>query len=318
MKTRRERKETMAKVIGKRFLSLIPVLFVITLMAFTLMHAASSDAASILLRKEGVEPTEEAIALKRVELGLDKPLPVQYINWIKGVAHLDFGTSYQSGNPVLKEIVEIFPNTLKLTLLSFGLLLLLTIPVGILSALYPNTWIDYTGRLFSFISVSMPSFWIGMLLLYFFAVRLKWIPVISNGNMSQAFLPALTLTMGFVGSYVRHIRSNVQEIMSEGYIKAAKAKGMKEGAIVTRHIIKNAMVPMITRYGMSFCSMLGGAAIVEAIFSWPGLGGYVLDAIQCRDIPVVQGYVLFLACIVVVMNLLVDILYAVIDPRIKI
>lgn len=307
----------MAKIVFKRLFTLIPVLLLISIMTFVLLNLASSDAASILLQKDGIKPTPAALELKREELGLNRPLPAQYVSWLKGVVLFDFGNSYRTGRPVIQELMQALPATLRLTAVAFVMLVGVTIPLGLLSALKPNSPADFVGRLLSFVSVSMPSFWIGMLLLFGFAVKWKLVPVISNGSFRQSFLPAFTLMIGFVGSYIRHLRGNVVEILDKPYITAARAKGMRETSILFRHIMKNAMVPMITRFGMSFSGMLGGAAIIESIFSWPGLGTYVLDAIQCRDIPAVQGYVLLLAGVIVLVNLLVDLLYAGMDPRIK-
>lgn len=308
----------MARVIIKRILSLIPVIWIISVMTFVLLNMAASDTATILLEKDGIKATEAALEIKRAELGLDRPLYVQYFSWLKGVLKLDFGTSYRTGKPVTQEIMKVFPATFRLALAAFLMLVTVSVLLGVLSALYPNSIIDFIGRMLSYISISMPSFWIGMLLLYLFAVRWKMVPVISDGSAGQVVLPAVTLMLGYLGSYIRYLRGTVLEILEKGYIKATRAKGVREAGILCRHVLKNAMLPMITRFGMSFGGMLGGASIIEAIFSWPGLGSYVLDAINCRDIPAVQGYVIFLACVIVFVNLLVDLLYAVIDPRIRV
>ncbi|HBW35208.1 nickel ABC transporter permease [Desulfosporosinus sp. BICA1-9] len=307
----------MLRFIIKRAFSLILILLAISIITFTLTHLSAGDAASIIARDNGGQQTEEAVKIIRTELGLDQPLTVQYGNWLKSVLKGDLGTSYKSKRPILDELIVRFPATLKLALCAMALLLLIALPLGILSAMYPESWLDRLGRNFSFLSVSMPSFWLGLLLLYIFGARLKWIPVVGNSSSNTIILPAVTLALGHVGPYIRLLRTSMLDVLGKEYIKALRAKGLLERYVIGKHALKNAILPIITQMGMAFGGLLGGSFIVESIFSWQGLGKYALDSIGYKDLPAIQGYVLMMAVVIVGINLLVDILYVYIDPRIK-
>lgn len=307
----------MLRFIIKRTFSLILILLAVSVITFTLTHLSAGDAASIIARANGGQQTEEAVKIIRAELGLDQPLTVQYGNWLKKVLKGDLGTSYKSKRPILDELLMRFPATLKLALCAMALLLLIALPLGILSAMSPESWVDRLGRSFSFLTVSMPSFWLGLLLLYLFGARLKWIPVVGSSSSDTIILPAATLALGYVGPYIRLLRTSMLNVLGKEYIKALRAKGLLERFVICKHALKNALLPIITQLGMAFGGLLGGSSIVESIFSWQGLGKYALDSIGYKDLPAIQGYVLMMAAVIVGINLLVDILYVYIDPHIK-
>ncbi len=305
------------RYIIKRVFCLIPVLLVISIITFLLTHLSAGDAASIIVRGTSGQQTQEAINIVKEELGLDQPLAVQYGRWLGNVLRGDFGVSYMTKKPVRDELKARFPATFQLAVCSFGLLLLISLPLGLLSSVYPDSYLDKISRFFSFLTVSIPSFWLGLALLYVFGVYLKWIPVVGTHETRNVWVPALTLSLGFAGSYIRLIRTSMLEVLGKQYIQALRAKGLRERLVICRHALKNAIVPTITRLGATFGGLLGGSAIVESIFSWQGLGKYALDAIGNKDLPSVQGYVLLMAAVVVGINLFVDILYVCIDPQIQ-
>ncbi len=307
----------MIPFIVKRVISLILLLLAVSVITFILTQLAAGDTATVLLRSGGITPSAEAAALLRMELGLDKPLVLQYADWLGKVIQGDLGQSFRSKQPVLTELMQRFPATLQLSLGAMAILLAITLPVGIFSAMHPHSRMNRVGKLISFTSVSIPSFWLGLVLLYLFGVKLKWIPVIGNGAGKQVFLPALTLALSYIGPHIRLLSMSMAEVLGKPYIKAARARGLSEYLVIGKHALNNAILPLITRLGMTLGSLLAGSFIVEAIFSWPGIGKYALDAIAVKDFPVIQGYVLLMAVVIVSINLLVDLLYFYIDPRIK-
>lgn len=309
----------MGKYILKRFLQLIPIMIVISFISFSLVELSPGDPAEVILRASGGSASsEEAIEAIRDSLGLDRPLMVRYGEWLKNVAHLDFGESYRTGKPVAEEILFYFPHTLRLAVGAILLTIIISLILGIGSAVYENSIIDHLARLVSVFGISMPSFWLGLLLLYFFAVYLKWFPVAGNGDLRHMFLPMLTLALNLSGRYIRLLRTNMKEVLDKPYIMSAKARGIAKARVIWIHALKNAVLPSVTMLGMNFASLIAGTAIVETIFAWNGLGQYALNAIYARDYPVIQGYILLLSVAFVVVNLLVDISYKFIDPRIKI
>lgn len=307
----------MIQYIFKRLLMLIPILLLISVLTFMLSSVSAGDAARALAEQKYRRPSLEQIELVRTEYGLSQPLPKQYVRWLSNVLRGDFGESYQSHKPVLEELISRLPITFRISILSMGILLLISVPIGIFSALYPDSWIDMVGRGFSFISVAMPSFWLGLILLYIFGARLKLITVIGGGSNKFPFMPALTMAFPFIGVVIRLMRTSLIKTLHKGYIRACRAKGLNENKIIMKHALKNAILPVLTKLGTILGGTLCGASIIESIFSIPGLGKYILVEVTSKDLPVVQGYVLFMAILVVSINLIVDILYSVIDPRIK-
>lgn len=308
----------MKNYILRRLIGLVPILLGISIITFALLQFVPVDPAEVYLRMSNIPPTEEAVAVTREELGLNKPLYQQYIQWLRNVFRLDFGKSFTTKKPVLKEIGYYFPATIQLTLASLGLVILFSVPIAILSALYKDSIFDNLGRSFAFLGASMPSFWVGLLCMYLFSLKLDLLPIAGKGSVKHLILPAFTLALGYIATYTRLLRTSLLENLRENYVLYGRTRGLKENFILVSHVLKNAMLPVITAFGMSMGYMLAGSVIVENIFAWPGVGRYIISAIFNRDYPVIQCYVLIMAVIFVLLNLSVDILYGILDPRIRI
>ncbi|MCC8100788.1 MAG: ABC transporter permease [Clostridiales bacterium] len=307
-----------ARQIGKRLLQMVIVLFGISFFTFILTYLSPGDPVTAMYSASGSMPSEAVLEATREELGLNEPFLVQYWNWLTGCLHGDFGTSYSMHKPVLQLLSSRLWPTLKLALSSLAIMLVVAVPLGVLSAVYHGKLIDYLVRLFTFLGVSMPNFWVGMLLLYFFAIQLKILPVVSSGGgWKQIILPALTLAFAMVGKYTRQVRTAVLEELNQDYVIGARARGIKESTILWRHVFPNALLPLVTMLGLSLGSLLGGTAVVEVIFSYPGLGNLAVTSISAKDYPMIQGYVLWIALIYMAVNLVVDISYDFLDPRIR-
>ncbi|SHH97682.1 peptide/nickel transport system permease protein [Sporobacter termitidis DSM 10068] len=307
----------MRSQIIRRVLHLIPVMLGVSLITFFLSYLSPSDPAQILLNEMGVAPTQEVLEHAREEMGLNEPVPAQYIHWLERVLHGDFGTSYKYREPVLNVIAIKLPATLKLTGAAMLLMVLIAFPLGILSAVYKNKAADYVIRLFSMLSISMPTFWLALLLIYFFTIRLKLFPLLSGGAFPGIVMPAVTLAFSMVGKYARQLRAAILDEMHKDYVQGALARGVGRGKTLIFHILPNASIPIITMLGLSVGGLLGGTAIVESIFVWPGVGDMALDAITNRDYPLIQGYVIWMALIYVAVNLIVDIIYTVFSHDIE-
>lgn len=303
--------------LGKRLLFLIPLWFGITLVVFLFMQLTPSDPAEILLRKEGIEPTPEAVGAMRKDLGLDAPLHLQYGRWLWKAMHLDLGLSYRTGEPVAKEILVRFPATVELTFVSFLFVMIGSFVIGILSAQKDYKTFDRIGLILAIFGASIPGFWLGLLLIYLFSVKLGWFPVMGREGLANLVLPAMTLSFGTAVIQARLLRTSLIEVLKKDYITVAMAKGLGKTHILFRHALPNAMLPLLTTSGMVLGRLLGGAVIVETIFSWPGIGRLAIEAILQRDYPIIQGYVLVTAFIIVLVNLCVDIGYRLVDPRIE-
>ena len=307
----------MKKYIVKRLSYLLVVMLGVSILTFTISQLTPGDPAELLLRESGVEPTREAVEAMRDHLGLNDPLVVQYGKWLWAVLQGDFGKSFRTGQPVFEEITQRFPATVELTVAGLAVMLSIALPVGIFSALFKNTFIDHLSRLFALMGASLPSFWLGLLLIYYFAVKLSLLPVMGRGGLLHLILPALALGLGMSATYARLLRASMLEVLGQDYIQAARARGLREQTVLAKNALKNALLPVVTAFGMSLGHLLGGTVIVETIFAWPGVGRFVVQAIFNRDYPVVQGYVLFMALIFVLVNLAVDISYKYFDPRIR-
>jgi len=307
----------MLKFIARRILVLIPLLIVISVLIFIILRLGENDPAMSYLRLSQIPATDEALALAREELGLNRPLVVQYTDWAWKVLHLDFGRSYVTGAPVSERLLFYLPNTLYLGAVSLGIALVISFPLGILSALKKDRWPDHLTRALAFTGVSTPSFWLGFLLVYVFAVKLKWLPPLGMGGPRHVILPAFTLAFMSLCINMRLIRSSMLEQMNTRSVLYARCRGVKEKWIIGRHVIKNSMIPVVTAIGMHIGEMLGGAVVVEIIFAWPGVGRYAVSAIYNRDFPVMQCFILMMTLLFVLCNLAVDILYAWLDPRIR-
>ena len=306
------------KQVGKRFLQILAVLFGISFFTFMLTYLSPGDPAEIMLTECVNLPTPELLEQTRHELGLDRPFLVQYASWLKGVLTGDMGQSYSFKMPVVDKLVSCFWPTLKMSLLALAIMVVVSIPLGILSAVCRNKWPDYLVRGITFIGVSVSSFWIGLILLSIFGVRLRWINVAGGTTDFKAMiLPAVTLALAMSAKYTRQVRNAVLEELNQDYVTGARMRGIRESVILWRHVLPNAMLPIVTLLGLSLGSLLGGTAVVEIIYNWPGMGNMAVRAISCRDYPLVQGYVLWIAILYMVINLIVDLSYQYLDPRLK-
>ncbi|ANX11544.1 nickel ABC transporter permease subunit NikB [Fictibacillus arsenicus] len=304
-------------IIRRRLIQLIFVLLVLSLFTFTLMKLAPGDPVLTILNADEMVVTEEDQAKLRNKLGFDQPLYVQYGKWMLNLVQLDLGKSYMNGKPVWDELMERLPITFELTMFAILIMGSLTIPLGILSARKVNRWPDQLSRILALIGASIPSFWLGLILIYVFAFKLQVLPSSGIGSYSQIILPAFTLGFTFAVVYARLLRAGLLQSMSEDYILAGRARGIKEWRLLWLHAFRAALLPVITVFGLSIGSFLGGAVVIEILFSWPGLGSLAVDAIFSRDYPIIQGYVLLTGVFVVIVNLFVDLSYFVIDPGIK-
>ncbi|MFL0376537.1 nickel ABC transporter permease subunit NikB [Paenibacillus amylolyticus] len=303
--------------IGKRMIAIIPIVFIATLVTFALIHISPVDPAEAYLTAAHIYPTPELLAQKRHEFGLDQPMLTQYVHTIQKIAKLDFGTSYLTNKPVWDEVKLRLPATAELAFWSILLSALVSIPLGILAAVYKKSWIDMVSRAISYFGASIPQFWLGYLLIFFFSVKLDWLPVEGRGSWENLVLPTITLSLILIAVYTRLLRSSVLEQLQETYVQYARTRGIRERVIMLKHVLKIAISPLITGMGMSMGKLLTGTIIVEQVFSWPGFGRYFVDAIFNRDIPVIQCYVFLAACLFIVCNLLVDLVQLVMDPRIS-
>lgn len=301
----------------RRILYLLPVMLGVSIITFGLINLAPGDPAEIILRADGMEPTEEAVAFLREELGLNDPLHVQYGCWLWGVLHLDLGKSFRTGRPVAAELFSRLPATLELTCAALVFMMILAVPAGILSALYRHTLVDHLSRLGALVGASLPGFWLGLMFIYLFSVKLGVLPVMGRGGLKHLVLPAVTLGFGMAAVYARVLRASMLDVLGQDYIKVARAKGLKDKWVIGRHALKNALLPTVTLFGLSLGYLLGGTAIVETIFAWPGVGKLAVDSLFSRDYAVIQGYALLMAMVFVLTNLLVDISYVFLDPRVR-
>ena len=302
----------------RRALLVIPTLLGISFLAFALANIAPGDPAEQVLRRTSDrQPTPREIAEKREELKLNRPLMTQYVSWAGRAFRGDLGVSYATRRPVVTELRNRIPYTLQLTVLAALLALLVAIPAGIICALHRNKLFDQAARLLSLAGASMPSFWLALTLIVFFAVRLSMVPVAGRQGWESYVLPVVTLAVTPAAVLSRFTRSTMLEILDDDYMRTARAKGLTEWRTVVYHGLRNALVPLLTAFSISLGHLLSGAVIVETIFVWPGVGKLALDAITERDYPMIQGFVLYAGAAFCAINLLVDLAYGVIDPRIR-
>lgn len=308
----------MSKYICKRLLQLIPILFAITLLSYGMMRIAGSDVVTEKMQNTGSVVSEDVLDAAREQLGLDKPFLTQYFVWLGNLLRGDMGTSYVSGISVFDTFVSKLPATLLLATTSIILTILVSIPLGILSAIKQNKFTDYLIRICSFIGNSMPNFFVSLLLMYFFAIQLKIFPVISNGvTLKSVALPSITLAIAMSAKYLRQVRATILDELNKEYVVGARARGVRFSVTLWKSIMKASLVTIMTLLMLSVGSLLGGTAIVESIFMWDGVGKMAVDAINMRDYPIIQAYVMWMAIIYVVVNLLTDISYRFLDPRIR-
>lgn len=308
----------MRNYVVKRLLQLIPILLAITFLSFAMMRIAGSDVVEQKMENTGSDLSQEVVDAARAELGLDKPFLTQYFVWLGNLLRGDMGTSYVSGKEVFSTFISKLPATLLLTATSILLTIVISIPLGILAAVKQNRFTDYLIRVASFLGNSMPNFFVALLLMYFFAIRLNWFPVIAKGvSLQSVAMPSLTLATAMSAKYLRQIRATVLDELSKDYVVGAKARGVKFSVTMYKSVLKASLVTIITLLTLSIGSLLGGTAIVESIFLWDGVGKMAVDAISMRDYPMIQAYVMWMAIIYVVVNLITDLSYRVLDPRIR-
>lgn len=311
----------MLRYIQNRLLLTIPVLLGVSFLSFSILHLIPGDPARILLGNMGGgaagDMSEQAYQNLRVELGLDKPFLVQYLNYVWGIMHGDLGYSFTTNRPVGETIFEALPKTLELTVVGLGIAILIGMILGVVAAVHRNSWIDSATMAFSLIGLAMPSFWLAFILIDFFSFRLELFPASGSAGIRTLVLPALTLGLVASGVVARLVRSTMLEVLQQEYIVTARAKGLRSSVVVVRHALRNALIPVITIIGLQFGALLSGAVITETVFARRGIGRLAVDAVLARDYPMVQGTILVAACGYVFVNLLVDLSYAWLDPRIK-
>lgn len=308
----------MKRKIGYRLAHIFLVLLGVSFLSFLLMYVSPGDPVRAMYAVSGSIPSEEVLEQTREELGLNDPFFIQYGNWISNCLRGDFGTSYSKGEAVATLLMERVMPTIQLALLSLVIMVLVAVPIGVCSALRQNSILDYLLRGTTFISISMPNFWVGLLLLYVVAMKLGWLPVVSNQmNFQRLILPAVTLAIAMAGKYARQVRAAILEELRQDYVAGARARGLSERCVLWCHVLPNAVLPLITMLGLSLGSLLGGTAVVEVIFSYPALGSLAISAITSRDYPLIQGYVLWIALIYMAVNLVVDRSYNRLDPRLR-
>lgn len=314
----------MGKYILRRIALLIPTLIGMSIIIFGMVRLMPGDIVDSLV---GLDPTvtPEAKAELRRAYGLDDPVPIQYAKWIAGIFQGDLGRSYRTRQPITQEIVNALPVTIELALFALFMSVLVAIPLGVLSAIKRNTWIDFTARLVGLMGLAFPNFWLATMFLLITSLVFKWVPPVFYisplenivGNLTQFFLPALALSVALMAIEMRMARTSMLEVLRQDYIRTARAKGLSDRVVYFKHALKNSFIPVITVIGIQLGALMGGSVIIEQIFGLPGVGWYLLQGIQTRDYPVVQVTALFLATVFVVMNLFVDLTYAFLDPRIK-
>lgn len=306
------------KKIGKRILQILIVLVGVSFLSFLLIYISPGDPVTTMFASTGTMPSEQVINETREELGLNRLFLEQYGTWLTNCLHGNFGNSFSMHQPVANLLLSRLMPTIKLSLLSLVFMLAVSVPFGVLSAVYREKPIDFLVRGVSFFGVSMPNFWVGLLLLYVVALKLRLVPTVSTeGGFKQLILPAITLAFAMSAKYTRQVRTAVLEELNQDYVTGARARGLSERTILWRHVFPNALLPLVTMLGLSLGSLLGGTAVVEVIFGYQGLGNLAVTAITAMDYPLVQGFVLWIALIYMVINLIVDISYEFLDPRIR-
>jgi len=298
----------------KRLLSTIPVLIGISLLLFFMLRMLPGDPAQVLA---GQMATPQEIENIRHQLGLDRPIYEQYAVYMSRLVRFDLGRSARTQNPVTVEIWARLPNTILLAVVAITLACLFGIPAGIISAVRPYSWIDYLVTMAALFGMSMPVFWLGLMLVVVFAVILKWLPAGGTGSWQHVILPSFTLAAFVVAFIARMTRSTMLETLSQDFTTTARSKGLKEKVVIVKHALKNALIPIITVVGLQFGSLLAGAVLTETVFAWPGLGRLLYNSISARDYPMIQGVILIFGLLYIFVNLVVDLIYAFVDPRIR-
>jgi len=299
-----------------RLVAVIPVLLGVSIAVFFMVRLVPGDPIQIMFANQA-KPSPERIAEMRHQLGLDLPIWKQYLQYLQGIVQGDLGQSIRSRQPVLNEITERLPNTIKLTSASLLIAIAIGVSAGVISAVFKGRWIDKVSMVGAILGISIPGFWLGLMIMMLFAVRLGWFPVSGASTWKHLVLPALTLGILSSAVIARLTRASMLEALEQDYVRTARAKGLRESTVVARHALRNAMVPVVTIVGLQIGGLLSGAFIIESVFAYPGVGQLAVTALQARDFPMIQGIVLFVAVVYVGVNLLADLLYGFLDPRIR-
>ena len=305
----------MLRYIALRLILLIPVLLGVSLIVFILLHLGNGDPALDYLRLSQIPPTDAALAEARQALGLDRPLPEQYLTWIWNALHMDFGISYITGRPVLDDLLYYLPATLQLGGLALLATLAFSIPLGLIAARWQGKWPDQVVRVVTFIGVSMPNFWLAFLLIALLSLWLGWLPPMGRGDAAHLIMPVLAISLMSMSINARLLRASLLDVRQHRHVFYARARGLNERRVWRDHILRNAWMPLVTATGMHIGELLGGALVIETIFAWPGVGRFAVSAVLNRDFPVMQCFTLLLTTLLVLCNLVVDICYAWLDPR---
>ncbi|MCM3601344.1 ABC transporter permease [Robertmurraya korlensis] len=304
-------------MIGSRLSQLFIMIFVLSFFTFLLMKITPGDPIRSILKVDDVSVTTKKEEQLKKEYGFDEPILKQYGDWIINVAQFDLGESLISKKPVSELILERLPATLALAIGGLTVLFLISIPLGVISSLYENRWPDYISRWIALVGASIPSFWLGLLLMYFFSLKLQWLPMMGRGTFAHFILPSFTLGMAMAPMYISLLRERLITILQSPYIEAAKARGISKRRIVFFHALRGSLIPLVTMFGLSLGSLLGGLSVIEILFSWPGMGELIVQAVTQRDYPLIQGFIIVIGFLIVLTNLLVDLLYMVINPQIQ-
>jgi peptide/nickel transport system permease protein len=315
----------MLQYIAKRILLMIPILLSVAVLTFFMLRILPGDVVELKLRSDGVMVSQEIVDRERTRLGLDEPLPMQFVRWISGVAVLDFGTSMWTGRPVTHEIGIRFGVTLQVALMVAVIAVLIAIPLGTISALFRDSWIDYAVRIVAIAGLAVPSFWLGMIIILILLNVLNWSPPVTYtplwenpmANLSQLIWPAMAVGYRFSAMVTRMVRSSVIEVLGEDYIRTARAKGVYERLVIMRHAMRNALLPAITVIGLEFAFLIGGLVVTEQVFNLNGIGRLLIESVTRSDFVMVQALVMLFAFVIAAVNLLVDLLYGILDPRIR-
>ena len=314
---KKERKQ-MNHYVLKRMIQLIPILFAITFLSYGMMRIAGSDVVTQKMENTGTVVSDEVLNAAREQLGLDKPFLTQYAVWLGKLLRGDMGNSYVSGKPVFATFISKLPATLLLTAVSIFMTIIISVPLGVLAAVKQNCVTDYVIRFFSFIGNSLPNFFVSLILMYVLAIRLRWFPVIAKDvSLKSVAMPAITLAIAMSAKYLRQVRATVLDELSKDYVAGARARGIRFSVTLWKSVMKASLVTILTLLMLSVGNLLGGTAIVESIFMWDGVGKMAVDAISMRDYPIIQAYVRWMAIIYVAVNLLTDLSYRFLDPRIR-
>ncbi|YCA45669.1 ABC transporter permease [Bacillus sp. JZ8] len=307
----------MVQIIVRKFLEVFIFMLFITFVSFLFIRLAPGDPVLTILNVDELSVSQEQVEILREEMGFNKPLLVQYGYWLLNFAQLDFGQSYVTGQPVIEMILTGLPATVELTIGSMIVMLAVSIPLGSLSALYRDSWIDQASRILSIIGAAIPSFWLGLIFIDLISVRFSWLPTMGRDGLSSLILPSLTLGLAISSVYVRLLRSSLLDSLGQEFIRSARARGLSDKRIFLVHAFRHSLPPVITVFGVSLGSLIGGVVVIEVLFAYPGIGKLVVDAIRQRDYPLIQGYILIMSAVVFIVNTCVDLSYRYLNPEMK-